>query len=188
MTQQMLYLRLEGLDGEEPIGDSQKMIAIQSYSHSVSMPVSPMRPSVGADASFRRSYCQHGLFSVVKGFDRTSTRLFEASTNGIVFPNVAIYACSQSFSSAKKSSEAKPMLTIILTDAIIADFSYGFSDGWQVETIGFQYASIGWESKWPDPETGNESNLEPVGWDGRENKTGSISIPAAVKWGSGSLL
>ena len=64
MAQYQLYLRLEGVDGEEPIGESQKMILIASYSHGLSMPVAPTRPSLGEDAAFRRSYCRHGLFTV----------------------------------------------------------------------------------------------------------------------------
>jgi type VI protein secretion system component Hcp len=188
MAHQMIYLRLEGVDGEEPIGDSQKMIAIAGYSHSLSMPVAPGRPSLGEDAAFRRSYCQHGLFTVTKGFDMTSPKLFAACANGIVFPNAAVHTCSQKFNTSAKSSEPAPMLTITMTDAVMVDFSYGFQGGWQVETISFQYAKIGWKVNWADPETGDPANLEPVGWDGLTNKAGEVSIPSAVKWGSGGLL
>lgn len=185
---QMLYMRLEGIDGEEPIGESQKMIAIQGYSHSIGLPVAQTRPSVGKEAAFRRSFCRQGVFEVIKGFDKTSPKLFEACANGVVFPNAAIYACSQEFNSQKKSSLPVPMLTIVLTDAVMVDFSYGFQGGWQIETISLRYASIGWKTKWADPETGDSENLEPVGWEGLENAASQISVPAGVKWGEAGLL
>lgn len=186
--EQMLYMRLEGIDGQEPIGESQNMIGIQSYKHSVGMPVAPARPSIGKEASFRRSFCAHGAFQVVKGFDKTSPKLFEACANGVVFPNVAVFACSQEFNSQKKSSSPVPMLTINLSDAVMVDFSYGFQGGWQIETIAFRYASIGWKAKWADPETGDSENLEPVGWEGADNAAATISIPAGVKWNDAGLI
>lgn len=186
--EQMLYMRLEGIDGEEPIGASQEMIAINSYSHGLSMPVAPTRPSVGEDAAFRTSYCRHGAFTVVKGFDKSSTKLFEACANGVKFPNVGIHVCTQEFNSIKNTSEPAPMLSINLTDAIMVDFSYSFQGGWQVENIAFQYTSIGWKVKWVDPEKGDSTNLEPVGWDGQKNSPSTISIPSSIDWSSGGLL
>jgi len=149
--EQMLYLRLEGVDGEEPIGNSQKMIAILTYSHGLSMPVAPGRPSLGENASFRRSFCRHGLFQVTKLFDMTSPKLFEACANGVVFPNAAVFSCKQDFNESKKTSEPAPMLSIFLTNAIMVDFSYSFSGGTQVENLAFRYTSIGWKTKWADP-------------------------------------
>lgn len=184
---QLLFMRLEGIDGEEPIGESQSMIAIHSYSHSVGMPVAPTRPSVGNEAGFRRSYCRHGAFEVVKGFDKTSPKLFEACANGVVFPNVAIHACNQEFNTQRNSSKPTPMLSIVLTNAIMVDFTYGFEGGWQVENLAFQYASIGWKTKWADPDTGDSANLEPVGWKGADNAAGTISVPSAVDWSSALL-
>jgi len=180
----MLYMKLPGIKGEEPIGkDSQDAIAIQSYSHSLTLPVSPMRPSVGEHASFRRSYCQHGLFNVLKGFDKTSPKLFEASAAGVEFENVAIFACGQ-FHGKKNKSIIMPLLSIHLTRAFIVNFSYEFLDGWQVETIAFQYASIGWHLSWPDPEKGDPGNLD-VGWDALKNIASTdVANPenADVKW------
>lgn len=185
---QMLFMRVDGIEGEEPIGDSQKMIMIASYSHGVGISISPSRPSLGKDATLRRSYCQHGLFQVTKGFDKTSPKLFDACTNGVIFPNVVIYACNSSFNSMTKSSEPKPFLSIVMTEAVMAEFQYGFSDGWQVESIGFRYSSIGWTTNWVSPEDGKAETLEPVGWDGLTNEEASVPVPSSLKWSSGSLL
>ena len=64
----------------------------------------------------------------------------------------------------------------------MSDFSYGFQDGWQVETLSFQYAKIGWKTSWADPEDGEPANLEPVGWDGTTNLPGEVTIPSAANW------
>ena len=42
---QMLYMAIEGIEGEEPIGDSQKLIAISDYSHGLAMDTASIRPS-----------------------------------------------------------------------------------------------------------------------------------------------
>lgn len=178
----LLFMKLEGVDGEEPIGESQEMIAIHGYSHSLTMPVAPSRPSVGKDAVFRRTYCQHGLFTVVKGFDVSSPKLFEACANGVVFPNAVVHVCSQDFNSTKKKSGPEPFLSIVLSDALMVDFSYGFENGWQVESIAFRYASIGWKTEWRNPEDGKVANLEPVGWDGLANVPEQPSVPKSVDW------
>lgn len=178
----LLFMKLEGVDGEEPIGDSQEMIAIHSYAHSLTMPVAPARPSAGNDVAFRRSYCRHGLFTVSKGFDMTSPKLFEACANGVVFPHAVVHACSQDFNSTTKKSGPQPFLSIVMTDALMVDFTYAFQDGWQVETITFQYGSIGWKTEWRSPEDGSTANLEPVGWDGTANIPSQLSIPGSVDW------
>ena len=181
-------MRLEGIEGEEPIGDSQKLIKLQSYSHSLAMPSVPARPSVGKDVALRRSYCEHGLFRVVKAFDNTSPKLFEACANGVVFPSVLIYLCIHRANPLSKDQELEPMLTIVLSDAIMASFDYAFDADWPMEHVGFRYSSIGWKTDWIDPEKGSDKKLEPVGWEGTENTPADISIPGDLKWGSGSLL
>jgi type VI protein secretion system component Hcp len=184
---ELLFMRLEGIEGEEPIGDSEKLIKIESYSHSLGTPTAPFRPSVGEDAALRRPYCQHGLFTVTKGFDITSSRLFEACANGVVFPTVAIFLCVHREAGLTKDLEMKPLLTIVLEDAVMASFDYGFQGGWPAESIGFRYTSIGWEVDWIDPATGEDKKLDPVGWDGMENVPAAVS-PGSVKWGSGKSL
>lgn len=186
---ELLFMRIDGIEGEEPIGDGEKhkLIKIESYSHGLGMPTAPFRPSVGTDATLRRSYCRHGLFTVIKGFDKSSPKLFEACANGVVFPTVVIYLCLHRPDPLTKDEEMQPLLSIVMTDAVMASFEYGFSGEWPVETIGFRYTSIGWKTDWIDPETGQDATLEPVGWDGSENAPGDIDIPSSVKWGGGSL-
>ncbi|MCA9178742.1 MAG: type VI secretion system tube protein Hcp [Planctomycetales bacterium] len=185
---QMLYMRLEGIDGEEPIGDnSQDAIAIIDYSHSIGLELANQRPSAGADAAFRRSRTHHAPFVVNKSFDRTSSKIFAAASRGVLFKHVVIYSCSQEISQLTTSSKPKPFLSIIMKDAVIADFSYQFAGNWQAEQISFQYASIGWHVKWKDPESGDSETLEPVGWNGSQNKNEQIAIPSSVEWSSGLL-
>jgi len=184
----LLYLRLDGVEGEEPIGESQKLISIVSYHHNLTLPVTPNRPSQGKDAIHRRSFCRHAPFRVVKGFDKTSAKLFEAASAGVTFKTAIVHACTSQFQTLTNTSKPTPFLSIILENAVIAGFSYGCDGQWPIETLDFQYASIGWKVNWPDPEDGDVKKLEPVGWDGETNQSAAVDIPSDLKWGSGGLL
>jgi type VI secretion system secreted protein Hcp len=181
-----LYMRIDDIKGQEPIGDDpMDLIKIISYRHALLMPIAPFRPSVGMHARLRRSYCEHGLFTVTKGFDKTSPKLFEACANGVVFPTVLIHLCITKGKGAKlKEREMDPMLTIVMTDAVMASFDYGFAGEWPIETIEFRYTSIGWKTTWVDPKDGKEEFLSPVGWNGGTNKGEDIEIEKELKWGA----
>ena len=73
-------------------------------------------------------------------------------------------------------------------DAIIAEFSYGFEGNWQVERLSLRYSSIGWHVDWINPDTGDNEQLESVGWDGSLNQTQQIDVPSHLQWSSGSLI
>jgi len=189
----MLFMRLQGdnFAGEEPIGDSKDLIRILSYSHNISTPVSALRPNVGDDARNRRGPCEHGLFRVTKALDKTSSKLFSASCNGIMFKNVAIFLCSQDFNSSSNTSEMQPFFTIYLTEAIIAEYSYECEGKWPLEYLSFHYTSIGWDLDWIDPDPGDDTatltQLSEVGWDGTKDKEATISS-SEVKWESSGLI
>ena len=155
------------------------------------MDIAPARPSVGPDALHRRSVCHHGLFSVTKGLDKTTPKIIAACSNGVVFKHAVVYVCRQDYSELKKSSQPKPFMSIVLTKPIIADLSYGYTDGnGQIEQLAFRYASIAWELKWVDPDEGEAKNLPAVGWDGLENsalKANTNIVPDALKWKNGLL-
>ncbi len=184
----LLYLRLDGVDGEEPIGDSQKLISIVSYQHNLDQPVTPNRPSQGKDSVHRRSFCRHAPFRVVKGFDKTSAKLFAAASAGVTFKKAIVHACTSQFQSLTNTSKPGPFLSIIMDNAIISGFSYGCEGDWPMETLSFQYASIGWKVNWPDPEDGEEKKLEPVGWDGQKNQPGAVEIPKNLNWNANNKL
>ena len=157
-------------------------IAILDYNHGVGLDLAAQRPSVGPDASFRRSRTHHGAFVVTKAFDIASPKLFAAASRGATFKHVVVYSCAQELTALTNTSKPQPFLSIIMKDAVIVDFSYGFVDGWQMETVSFGYGSIGWHVEWKDPESGDSESLEPVGWDGVDNKNSTIAIPSSVEW------
>ncbi|WP_296462501.1 type VI secretion system tube protein Hcp [Rubinisphaera sp.] len=189
----MMFMKLTGIDGEEPIGSSpaQKMIAIAGYSHRVSTPIAQIRPNSGEDIRNRRGPCDHGLFVVQKGFDKTSPKLFSASCNGVIFDNAVIYVCSQDRNSLTNSSKIAPFFTITMTEAIIANFSYESSGTWPMEVMSLHYTSISWKVDWIDPDeendTASKSKLEPVGWDGELDKESPTDVPSALSWKSSLL-
>ena len=180
----LIFLKIEGIDGEEPIGETpeKKMIRLSGYSHSLDMELSASRPSLGPDATLRRSYCRHGLFAVQKGLDLATPKLLQACANGVIFPNVAIHVCTlQDVTFPSRKKVPKPILSIVMTDAIIAHHSYGFQDKWPTEQISFQYTSIGWNCNWYKPKDGSSTAI-PTGWDGSSNEDKVLAVPAAVKF------
>ena len=184
----LLFMRVEGIEGEEPIGQDDDLIRIGSYAHSLSMPVTPVRPSVGKESAQRRSYTQHGLFRVMKGLDKSSPKLFAASAQGVLLPTVVIFLCRQEKNLLTKEFTPTPLLTITMTDVVIANFDYGYSDGWPTESIALQYQSIGWEVDWVNPEDGTNDRLEPVGWNGTTNKSEAVDLPGNMAWTDGGLI
>lgn len=186
----LLFMKMDGIEGEEPVGSDQKSIRLTSFSHGLSVPVTPGRVSVGEDSALRRSSCEHAMFSVTKFFDKTSSKLFAACANCVLFESVAIYLCMSDKASgpAADGNEPAPFLSIIMENVIIANFSYSYASGWPDESLTLRYSSIGWKTKWFDPEEGSSENLAPVGWNGAENVPDQLSIPSSVEWSSGGLM
>lgn len=182
MATPLLYMRLKGqsFEGEEPIGDDQKLIRIGSYSHSLGMPVSSARPSAGENVNLRRGPCQHGTFTVTRGFDKVSSKLFDAAAAGVVFEDALIFLCSMMGGSKNESHGLDSLLTIHLTNAIMTSFQYSYSGDWPIEVIGFSYTSIFWDVSWPDPVDGKVNDMEQAGWDGLLNKSGTLAIPGSL--------
>lgn len=187
----MMFLRLKGIDGEAPIGDSQKAISIANFSHNVSTPIAALRPNVGADARSRRGPVEHGEFQITKALDKTSSKLFSACCNGVIFENAVVFVCSQDRNTMLNTSKIAPFFTITMTDVIISNFSYQCAGQWPMEALSLHYTSIGWKVEWIDPDeendTATKTNLEPVGWDGEIDKAATIDVPSDLSWQSGLL-
>lgn len=175
-------MRLKGqsFEGEEPIGDDQKLVRIESYSHGIGMPVTSARPSAGENVNLRRGPCQHGAFTVTKGFDKVSSKLFDAASAGVVFEDVLIFLCSVMSDSKNEKNGPDSILTIHLTNAVIVSFEYSYAGDWPMEVISFSYTSIFWDVSWPDPVDGTINDLEQSGWDGLLNKSGTLAIPGSL--------
>lgn len=178
----LLFMKLKGIDGEEPIGSDQKLVRIQTYSHAVSQTVAPLRPSVGESTLLRRGLGDQHQFVVTRHFDKVSPKLFDAASAGIVFEFVVIFYCTVMPDSKGEKSDPEPLLKIVMKNAIISQFEYGFVDTWPQETLSFNYMSIGWDTKWPDPTDGKVASLSPAGWNGEKNVPGSLLAPSDLDW------
>ena len=99
-TGQLLYMAVDGIPGEQPIDSGQTLIQLMSFNHTLGAQNGMARPSVGPNAVFRRSYCRHGLFTVRKPLDKTSTKLLNACAASVNIANVAVYVCSSVSSSS----------------------------------------------------------------------------------------
>jgi type VI protein secretion system component Hcp len=144
------------------------------------MPVASARPSAGENVNLRRGPCQHGTFTVTRGFDKVSSKLFDAAAAGVVFEDALIFLCSMMGGSKNESHGPDSLLTIHLTNAIMTSFQYSYSSDWPIEVIGFSYTSIFWDVAWPDPVDGKVNDMEQAGWDGLLNKSGTLAIPGSL--------
>lgn len=191
---QLLFMHVEGIDGEEPLGSGDKLIRLAGFKHSLGAQIGMARASAGKNSMQRRSYCQHGLFVVDKILDMTTPKLLDACTSSVSIPNVAVYVCSSIEKSSMgatgstSSYQPSPFYTILLQDVVIDDYTYSCHGEWPVETIAFLYATISWKLNWVNRTDGTAMPLSPVGWDGTTNKAQSTDIPSSVQFSSGSGL
>lgn len=184
------FMRIDSYDGEEPYNSDMHMIRLAGFRHNLSVPIATLRPSVGALSTMRRSYCEHGYFTVFKGLDKTSGSIFNLCARAAIIPNVAVYMCrNDEVSSGLSSYTAQPVpfLSIAMTNVVIANFQYELKSSWPVEQVDLHYTSISWILDWIDPVDGSTVNLGGVGWNGLTNVptppvAASNAIPAAVKY------
>jgi type VI protein secretion system component Hcp len=185
----LVFMRIQGIDGEEPVGSDegkgerpQKLIKIVTFDHTLTLPTSPLRPSVGKFAKLRRAYCQHGLFTVRKELDKTSHKIFELCLKGAVVENVAFYVCRPG-ENLKGEFGLEAMVSILLQEVVIVHFGYEWTTSWK-ERIDLDYSSITWKVDWPEGKEGKVNHLTPVGWNGLLNKSEAVDIPAGVAFKS----
>jgi type VI secretion system Hcp family effector len=189
-TGQLLYMAVDGIPGEQPIDSGQKLIQLIGFDHTLGAQAGVARPSVGDNAAFRRSYCQHGLFTVRKPLDKTSTQLLSACAASVSIANVAVYVCSSVASSSTGLTSStygpQPFYTILMENVIIDSMTYGCQGDWPMEEIQFLYGSITWELEWINRTSGQMVAESPVGWDGQKNVSSADSVPSSVAFSSGS--
>jgi type VI secretion system secreted protein Hcp len=185
----LLFMKLsgDGFKGEEPIGSSKDLVRIKTFSHDIAQDLVPIRPSaVGSTKEIVRGTPRQGQFTVTRHFDKISPKLFSAATAGIRFDAVSIYFCSVMADSKHEKHEPELILQILLENAVIANFQYGYNSDWPTEIVSFAYTSIGWKTNWPDPTDGTVKPLGDVGWNGELNKPAApdFNILKWEKWGS----
>ncbi|MEQ8788332.1 MAG: type VI secretion system tube protein Hcp [Pirellulaceae bacterium] len=187
-TGQLLYMAVDGIPGEQPIDSGQTLIQLIGFDHTLGAQAGLARPSVGENAAFRRSYCQHGLFTVRKALDKTSTKLLNACAASVTIADVAVYVCSSVSSSGTGLSSTtfspQPFYTILLENVIIDSMSYGCQGDWPMEVIRFLYGSITWELEWINRTSGKMTAESPVGWNGQKNVSSADSVPSGVAFSS----
>lgn len=152
--------------------------------------MSPARASLGAQSTLRRQYCEHGEFTVFKGLDKTSCKIFDLCSRAAIVSDIAVYMCrSDASGSALNSGDfvPTPFLSIVMTNAVISGFTYEMQSGWPTERVDIRYTSISWIVDWISPIDGSTVNIPGVGWNGGTNVptppyTASSAIPATVKF------
>lgn len=188
LSSSLTFMKIDGIDGEEPYDTTMKLIRISGFKHGLHVPTMATRPSLGTTSTLRRTYCDHGDFTVYKGLDVSSGKIFDACQRAAIIANLAVYMCRSDNSSGALSSGdfmPLPFLSIVMTNVVISGFTYEMQLGWPTERVDIRYTSISWILDWVSPKDGTAANLPGVGWNGSTNKptppyAASSAIPATV--------
>lgn len=156
-----MFLKIDGIDGESTDEAHDKWIAIDSYSHGVSQPVSGASRTGGHTAG--RADFQH--FSIIKTVDSATPDLYIACSNGKHIPKIEMECCLA-------AEDKHVFMKYELTDVIVSSISAGGSrhdEERPSETVSFAYGSIKWEYT-PIDHTGAAGASIERTWDLTTNK------------------
>lgn len=132
------YLKIDGIDGESTDSKHKKWIAVESFSHGVSQPVSGAS-STGGQTGGRADFQN---FTITKTIDSAT-------------PDLNIYCCSGKHISEIQielclaTEEQHVFMKYVLEDVIVASVSPGGNAGSNEtrpqEMVSFAYGKIKWE-------------------------------------------
>jgi type VI secretion system secreted protein Hcp len=151
------YLKIDGIDGESTDKNHAKWIAILSYSHGLSQPVSSASGTGGRTS--QRVDIQG--FSIVKELDNASPLLALHCCNGKHIPKVQLEL-------SEASENPHVYMKYTLEDAIVSSVRPGGStqggDNKPLEEVTFHFGKIKWEYK-PIDSPGKPGQAQITGWD-----------------------
>src|SRR5689334_647247 len=109
------FLKVETIDGESSDDKHKNWMEILSYSWGVSQPISGTVSSVGSLSAERADFQN---FSVVKGTDKASPKLFLACVNGEHLPSATLEIC-------RAGGDKQPYMEYKLTDVMVTGIHPG---------------------------------------------------------------
>jgi type VI secretion system secreted protein Hcp len=131
------------LTGESQDKDHSGWIEATSFSHNIIQPKSATASTAGGHTAER---AEHGDVTLNKVIDLVSPTLYQHSSGGTTFDNIAI-----EFFRADSNGQRVKYLDIQLKKAIISSVNYTVGDPEEdgsslpIETVTFSYAAIQWK-------------------------------------------
>lgn len=158
-----MFLKFEGIDGESTDAKHEKWIAIESFTHNVTQPVSAASGTggrTGGKADF-------GDFIFTKTIDSATPELYLHCANGKHIPKVDIDFCLA-------TEDKHVYMTYTLEDVIVSSVtpagSNSDADGAKpAEQVSIAYGQIEWEYT-PIDDSGNPGAAIKKGWDLEKNE------------------
>lgn len=146
----VMYLKVEGIDGEVIQADHVGWIEVLAYSHNLKL-------SYDADAARSAGSVEHAPLRVTKMVDKASPKLYQKCSTGEMIPSVMLDLC---FNDATQEVFYQIEL---LNAQIVSVQEYGLALGDSpTETVSFVYESIRWiYTEW---EGGSKKGTVESGW------------------------
>ena len=163
--------------------DVAKLVKIESLTHSMTIPVAPLRPSF-SKAVFRTGTVEHNPVVVKRIVDQASIKLLECFLNQTVMPVLQILAGvavnHEILGVPPVKVTMAPQWIMRFQNALISNYSYqSTADSTIVEDITIRYAAVGWEFK---PQKNNkELNPGTIVFVNPDNSVATAHWPADVK-------
>ena len=156
-----IYMKIDGIKDESEDDKHKDQIEVQSYSHSVDLPISNVVSSSGSATASR---CVHSDFTIQKYMDISTPTLNQYCSSGKPIKEIVM--------TLRRAGETQQPYTIYtMTDCVVSNIAVsGGGSDLPMESVSFNYGKIVWEYKKLDRETGQAKGDAVGNWNARKNK------------------
>lgn len=151
--------------------DQKKFIRLETFAQGISRPAALIRPSA-LKAGIRAARVEHGNIVATRKFDPSSMALMQAHVQGLTLSSVHIFGCRVLKDPKSKDRKPRPLLHVMMSDVVIAEFDYAVMSESASETIEFRYSSIGWRLRSVErgSATDDTKSWTECWWNGKKNE------------------
>lgn len=160
------YVKVEGVPGDAKDAQHKDWIEVLDFNHSFTQPASATVNSAGGGTVGR---VVMNSFEVQKRIDKASPKLYEYCCSGKHLASVTVEMMRASGDSRVKYMEIK--MEEVVVAAVQSNGHERSSDGFPIETIGFNFAKIKWTYTEQKRSDGSVGGSIPGGWNLEENKS-----------------
>jgi len=133
-----VFIKYDGIEGESTDDKHKGWIEVLSHHHEMRQPTSATVSSQGGATSER---VDMGDFTIVKGLDKASPKLYEACCKGTHIPTVTIEMCR---AGGDKLKYMEVKLEQVIVSYVNHDSHSKGTDGIPTETISHNFGKITW--------------------------------------------
>lgn len=152
-----VFLKIDGIDGESHDDKHQNWIEVQSFHHNMHQPPSASVSSLGGGTTGR---VDMGDYSISKGLDKASPKLYEACCKGTHIKTATIEMC-------RAGGDKLTYMKIDLTDVVVsgvAPSGSGNAGDFPTEMVSLNFSKINWTYTQQDRTTGQAKGQVSTGW------------------------